>query len=440
MQNFEENMLSWKQEHSLSLFEKAQRIIPGGVNSPVRAFQSVKMPPLFIKKGEGPYVFDEDNNRYLDYVLSWGPLIHGHAHPYIIEAITKAAHDGTSFGAPTKRELLLVEMIQKFLPSLEMIRLVNSGTEATMSAIRLARGYTKKNKIIKFNGCYHGHADTLLVSAGSGVATLGIPSSSGVTVGTVQDTLSLPYNDTDTFLATIEKNKDDLAAVIVEPVAGNMGCILPKPEFLTALREGTRKYRALLIFDEVMTGFRVAKGGAQEYFHIEPDLTCLGKVIGGGLPLAAYGGKQEIMKNMAPSGNIYQAGTLSGNPLAVSAGIASLELLDSDGFYQSLSQKTERLSTGLKSVCDSLNIPASEQHIGTMFTLFFNKENVENFEMAKQSDISMFISFFQNMLKRGFYFAPSAFEASFLSSMHTDEHIEQTLQAANNVLTMLVSK
>ncbi len=424
---------------SLIEFEKANACIPGGVNSPVRAFSSVGGNPLFIEKGEGPYIYDIDGNRYLDYVGSWGPLILGHAHPMIVSAVQKACQKGLSFGAPTKTETLLAEKIRTMVPSMEKTRLVNSGTEATMSAIRLARGFTGRDKIIKFEGCYHGHADSFLIAAGSGAATLGIPNSPGVTKGTAADTLIARYNDMDSVNALFDANKGAIAAVIVEPVAGNMGVVPPAEGFLSQLRDITAREGTLLILDEVMTGFRVAKGGAQERYRITPDLSTFGKIIGGGMPLAAYGGRKEIMDTMAPSGPVYQAGTLSGNPLATTAGLATLETIDSTpDFYESLEKKGALLEEGLKSSCSKLGIPAVINRVGAMMTLFFtDQKEIRNFDDARSCDTGRYGDYFRASLEKGIYLAPSAFEAAFISCAHTEEMIRDTVNSAYEALKSL---
>lgn len=423
---------------SKTLFEAAKHLIPGGVNSPVRACGSVGGDPLFIDKGNRAYLFDADGNAYVDYVLSWGPLILGHRPPQVIEALQKVLETGTSFGAPTALETELAQLVVDFVPSVDMIRMVNSGTEATMSAIRLARGYTGRNLIVKFDGCYHGHADTLLVAAGSGIATLGIPGSPGVPEDVIRNTLSLTYNDVAGFEALMAEKGDEIACVILEPVAGNMGMVRPTDAFLNSLRTLTDKHGALLIFDEVMTGFRVGgRGCAQGYFNITPDLTCFGKVIGGGLPVGAYGGKREIMNQIAPVGSIYQAGTLSGNPLAMAAGIATLSVLKEDKVYTDLEDKTSRLMAGLKSAADAAGIPFQAGNIGSMAGFFFTDRPVLNFDDAKTSDLDRFARFWQGMLAKGVYLAPSQFEACFVSTAHTDEDIDKTIEAARSVMAEL---
>ena len=412
---------------SQDLFKEAQKYIPGGVNSPARALKSVGGSPIFIKKGEGSKLYDVDSNVYIDYVLSWGPLILGHQHPNVIKKLEETLRIGTSFGAPTELETKLASLVVKIVPSVEKIRMVNSGTEATMSAIRLARGYTNRDMIIKFDGCYHGHADTLLVEAGSGVATLNIPGSPGVPKEIVANTLSLKFNDIDGFKKVMEEKGNKIACVIVEPVAGNMGMVLPQEGFLQTLREYTSKFSCLLIFDEVMTGFRVAYNCAQSFFNIYPDITCFGKVIGGGLPVGAYGGKKEIMAHIAPEGGVYQAGTLSGNPLAMAAGIATLEELAKPGVYENLNAMTTKLLSGLKSSADNAGIDLTIAQAGTMAGIFFSKTQVNNFDDAKKCDLKMFSAYYHGMLKRGVYLPPSQFEAIFMSTAHTDQDIEKTI-------------
>ncbi|RIK50814.1 MAG: glutamate-1-semialdehyde-2,1-aminomutase [Chloroflexi bacterium] len=414
---------------SISLFQEAQTLFPGGVNSPVRAFRAVGGQPLFIERGEGPYLFDVDGNRYIDYVLSWGPLITGHAHPDVVKAIQEAALMGTSYGAPSPLEIELAKSIMEFMPNIEMIRFVNSGTEATMSALRLARAYTKREKIIKFDGCYHGHADMLLVQAGSGVATLGLPDSPGVPSAVASDTLVANFNDLESVEALFKKCPDQIAAVIVEPVAGNMGVVPPLPGFLEGLRSLTTQHATLLIFDEVMTGFRVHKGGAQTLYNIKPDLTTLGKVIGGGLPVGAYGGKKEIMQMVAPLGPMYQAGTLSGNPLTMSAGIAALSLIRGEETWERLEQVACRLEAGIGEAAKRAGVPIQQARVGTMFTTFFSETKPVGWNTVKAADKVRFGKFFQKMLGSGVYLAPSQFEAGFISIMHTDKIIDKTIEA-----------
>ncbi len=422
-----------KTTKSEALFAEAMKLIPGGVDSPVRAFKSVGGGPRFIEKGSGPYVWDADGNKYLDYVLSWGPLILGHAHPAVVDALIAAVKNGTSFGAPTHLESELAELVVDLVPSVEMIRFVNSGTEATMSALRLARAHTGRDKILKFAGCYHGHADMLLVQAGSGVATLGLPDSPGVPAGTTGDTLVAPYNDLDAVRGAFDSYPDQIAAVIVEPIAGNMGFVKGTKEFLEGIQSLCRENGAVSIFDEVMTGFRVALGGAQELFGLDPDLTCLGKVIGGGLPVGAYAGKREIMDSVAPKGPMYQAGTLSGNPLAMSAGLATLKTLSGTDAFSTASDRAAKLIDGMKKIGESNKIPLQAGCAGTMFGVYFLKEpgvEISCFDSAKaHADTDRFTRYFNEMINNGFYFAPSQFEAGFASSEHTNDDIDATLKA-----------
>jgi glutamate-1-semialdehyde 2,1-aminomutase len=424
-------------EKSKTLFDLAQDVIPGGVNSPARACKAVGTQPIFINHADGCMIYDEDGNGFIDYIGSWGPMILGHRHPKVIEAVSAVLKRGTSFGAPTDLEIRLADMVIDTVPSIEMVRMVNSGTEATMSAIRLARGFTGRDTIIKFDGCYHGHADTLLVEAGSGVATLSIPGSPGVPASFVAHTLSLPYNDIDRISQVMEAQGLKIAAIIVEPVAGNMGLVLPKDGFLQALRKLTEENGSLLIFDEVMTGFRVARGGAQSVYGILPDLTCLGKIIGGGLPVGAYGGKREIMEHVAPQGPVYQAGTLSGNPLAMAAGIATLRLLNEPGFYETLDNKADRLATGLEMAAENAGIDVRVDRAGSMLGFFFTDRAVMNFDDAKTCNLKMFSDYYKGMLEEGIYLAPSQFEALFVSAAHDLEHIDITIRAAESVLDRL---
>jgi len=421
--------------HSHTLYQEAQQLLPGGVNSPVRAFRGVGGEPIFIDSARGPYLFDVDGNRYLDYVQSWGPMILGHAHPSVVEAVIQASKRGFSFGAPTEAESELAKMVIESVPSIEMVRFVNSGTEATMSALRLARAYTGRHKIIKFSGCYHGHADMLLVQAGSGVATMGLPDSPGVPPEATGNTLIAPYNDIEAVETLFHTYPTEIAAVIVEPVAANMGLVLPQPGFLEQLRSLTKAYGALLIFDEVMTGFRVALGGMQERVSIIPDLTCLGKIIGGGLPVGAYGGRREIMEQVAPLGAMYQAGTLSGNPLAMAAGIATLTEMRKPGQYEELERKSQRLGDGLERVINETGVELQFARIGAMFCLYFTGQPVTDYASAKSSDTASYAQYFWNMLARGIYLPPSQFEACFISLALDDEMIEETIESARLALS-----
>lgn len=422
---------------SRKLFEEAKKHIPGGVNSPVRAFRSVGGEPLFIKKAKGSKIFDVDGRAYIDYVLSWGPMIVGHAHPVVTAALKKTIASGTSFGAPTELEITLAKMVKKAFPSIEMVRMVSSGTEATMSAIRAARGFTGRDKILKFDGCYHGHGDSLLVKAGSGVATFGLPDSPGVPADLAKHTLTVAYNDLDAVKEVASREGELIACIIVEPVAGNMGCVPPEPGFLEGLRAVCNQYGIVLILDEVMTGFRVDFGGAQQRYKIKPDLTCLGKVIGGGLPVGAYGGKRDIMEKIAPIGPIYQAGTLSGNPLAMVAGIETLKLLAKPGVYKKLEKSSLALENGLRTAAQEAGIPSTINRVGSMFTAFFTDEKVKDFASAKTSDTARFGKFFLSMLKNGVNLAPSQFEAAFMSLAHSSSDINKTIEAARKSFKML---
>lgn len=426
-----------KKAVSEAAFAAAKRVIPGGVNSPVRACRSVGMDPLFIDRAQGSRIFDADGNEYIDYIGSWGPMILGHRHPAVMAAVEAVLSRGTSFGAPTDLEVELADLVIRAVPSVEMVRLVNSGTEATMSAARLARGVTGRDLIVKFDGCYHGHGDTFLVAAGSGVATLGIPGSPGVPEACVRNTLSLPYNDVGRLEATFSEKGETIAAVFVEPVAGNMGLVPPAPEFLTELRRLTEAHGAILIFDEVMTGFRVAHGGAQALYGVVPDLTCMGKVIGGGLPVGAYGGKTEIMTQIAPEGPVYQAGTLSGNPLAMAAGVATLKLLETPGFYEALEAVSARLEEGLRAAAQDTGLSVTLNRVGSMLGLFFTDGPVSNFAEAQKSDVDRFAAYYRGMLEQGVYLAPSQYEAVFVSAAHSEEDIDNTVTAAKQVLAGL---
>lgn len=425
---------------SREAFQKAQQFIPGGVNSPARAFGAVGGHPVFIASGEGCYIFDIDGNKYIDYVLSWGPMILGHRHPAVVSAVEEALRRGTSFGAPTERETRLAELVCKLVPSVEKVRFVNSGTEATMSAIRLARGYTGRDKIVKFAGNYHGHVDSLLVAAGSSAATLGVPNSPGVTSGTAKDTLVLRYNDIDQLEETFAAFGPEIAAVIVEPIAGNMGCVPGELPFLRKLRELTAASGALLIFDEVITGFRVALGGAQALLGIEPDITTLGKILGGGLPVGAYGGRREIMDHVLPAGKVFQAGTLSGNPLAMAAGLATLEYLEHENPYPQLEDRSRTLADGLVQIANDLGVPVQVQRCASMFTLFFTDQPVRDWDTAARCDTRRFAQFFWAMLKRGVYLPCSQYEAWFLSLVHGEKEIEQTLSAAKEAFQELADR
>jgi glutamate-1-semialdehyde 2,1-aminomutase len=422
---------------STAIFERAQQILPGGVNSPVRAFRSVGGTPLVVERGSGAHIFDADGNEYIDYIGSWGPLILGHAHPAVVKAIADQAARGTSFGMTTELEIELAQMIQRAMPALEMLRFVSSGTEAAMSAVRVARAATNRNYIVKFNGCYHGHADSFLSEAGSGLATLGIPASPGVPAAIAGLTLNIPYNSTAAVEKVFASHRGEIAAVIVEPVAANMGVVPPEGKFLEDLREVTKRESALLIIDEVITGFRVARGGAQSLFGIAPDLTLLGKIIGGGLPVAAYGGRRDLMKLVAPSGSVYQAGTLSGNPLAMRAGIETLRQLEAPGFYEELGRKSAKLVEGLESVLRAGKFPVQLSAFGSLLTLFFTAQPVRNFESAKTSDTAKFSAYFWEMLNRGILLAPSQFEAAFVSAAHSPEDLERTVAACGDSLKVV---
>jgi len=417
---------------SSTLFNEAKNYIPGGVNSPVRAFKGVGGDPIYFERGEGAYLYDVDGNAYIDYVGSWGPMILGHSNPFIVDAVRAELDKGLGFGAPTEIETSLAKKICQLMPSIELVRMVSSGTEATMSAIRLARGYTKRDKIVKFEGCYHGHSDSLLVKAGSGALTLGVPTSPGVPSDLAKHTLTLEYNNLDSVKALFSKMGEEVGCIIVEPVAGNMNCIPPKEGFLQGLRKLCDDYGSVLIFDEVMTGFRVALGGAQAYYRVKPDLTTLGKVIGGGLPVAAFGGRNEIMSQIAPLGPIYQAGTLSGNPLSMASGLAMLSILEADdSFYQNLSDSTEYLVNGIVAAASTSNISMTSNNVGGMFGLFFSsEEKVTNFSQASNCDIELFKKFYKSMIKQGVYFAPSAYECGFLSAAHGKNELDQTINAA----------
>ena len=423
---------------SAQLFEKAQKVIPGGVNSPVRAFKGVGGTPVFIEKAEGAYITDSDGKKYIDYVGSWGPMVLGHNHPAIIDAVLKAVPNGLSFGAPTESEITLAELVCKLVPSIELVRMVSSGTEATMSAIRLARGYTGRDKIIKFEGCYHGHSDSLLVKAGSGALTLGQPSGPGVPADFAKHTLTCTYNDLDSVKQAFEQYPNDIACLIIEPVAGNMNCIPPKAGFLQGVRELCDQYGAVFIIDEVMTGFRVALGGAQSYYGVKPDLTTLGKIIGGGMPVGAFGGKKEIMEFIAPTGPVYQAGTLSGNPIAMAAGLACLTELSKAGNEEKLAAQTKTLAEGLKALADKHGVPFTVQYVGGLFGLFFTEQQeITDFQSVMKCDAAKFNRFFHLMLEQGVYLAPSAFEAGFMSLAHTDADIQATLEAADRAFAQL---
>ncbi|MHA6206017.1 glutamate-1-semialdehyde 2,1-aminomutase [Dyella soli] len=416
------------------LFQRAQQLMPGGVNSPVRAFKSVGGEPFFTARADGACLWDVEGKRYIDYVGSWGPMIVGHNHPHVREAVERAVRNGLSYGTPCPAEVTMAEAITSLIPSMDMVRMVNSGTEATMSAIRLARGATGRNYIVKFEGCYHGHGDSFLVKAGSGALTFGVPTSPGVPKANADLTLTLPYNDLAAATRLFDEHGSDIAGLIIEPVAGNMNCIPPKQGYLQGLRELCTMHGALLIFDEVMTGFRVALGGAQAYYGVTPDLTTFGKIIGGGMPVGAYGGRRDLMQQIAPSGPIYQAGTLSGNPVAMAAGLAMLELIQAPGFYEQLSARTRLLTDGLQAIADGEGLPFSTNRVGGMFGLFFTSEKVESFAQATAADTAMFNRFFHGMLERGVYLAPSAFEAGFVSSAHGEQDLADTLDAARGAM------
>lgn len=420
-------------DKSIELFNKAKLLMPGGVNSPVRAFKNINGNPIFFERAEGAYLFDADGNKYIDYIGSWGPMIMGHSHPAIVNAIKEQAERGTSYGAPTSLESDVASLIIQCIPSIEKIRMVNSGTEATMSAIRLARGFTNKDKIIKFEGCYHGHVDSLLIKAGSGVSTFGLPDSPGIPKDLAKHTVTCKYNDVEGFLSIFNSIKDDLAAVIVEPIAGNMGFVPGNHEFLETLRECTQSNGSLLIFDEVMSGFRVSLGGAQEVFNIEPDLTALGKVIGGGLPVGAFGGKAKIMNYLAPEGPVYQAGTLSGNPLAMAAGSTLLKLLIKDNPYQMLEMQAKKLLSGIKKVMDDNQVPFSTNQIGGMFGFFFSTNLPQNINDVSETCDKTFSTFLNACIKNGIYFAPSKYEAGFISTQHAEDEIDKTIKIVANI-------
>ncbi len=425
-------------KHSEALFQAAQQHIPGGVNSPVRAFRGVGGTPVFIRRAQGPYLYDEDFTRYIDYVCSWGPAVLGHAHPEVVEAVQQAAAGGLSFGAPTEAETRMAQQVKKLVPSMELLRMVSSGTEATMSALRLARGYTGRDVIVKFEGNYHGHVDALLVKAGSGALTLGTPTSPGVPESVVKDTLTLSYNDPEQVRQVFAEKGDRIAAVIVEPVAGNMNCVPGTPEFIQTLRDQCTAHGSVLIFDEVMCGFRVNLGGAQAHYGVQPDLTCLGKVIGGGMPVGAFGGRRDIMEHLAPLGPVYQAGTLSGNPVAMAAGLKTLEVLSRPGTFEFIAGQTEKLADGLRERAQRAGVPLRVNQLGSMFGLFFTEqEQVGSYADVMASDVERFKRFFHGMLEQGVYMAPSAFEAGFVSSAHDDTVVETTLDIASRVLAKL---
>lgn len=419
------------------LFKVAQQVIPGGVNSPVRAFRSVGADPLFIERASGSTIYDEDGNRFIDYVGSWGPMILGHCHPEVVTAVKQCMESGSSFGAPTEREIILAQMVIEAVPSIEMVRMVSSGTEATMSAIRLARGYTGRDKILKFSGCYHGHADALLVKAGSGAATFGVPDSPGVPDDFAKHTLTAAYNSLDSVKELIADHNGQIACIIIEPVAGNMGTVPPQPGFLEGLRQLCTNEGIILIFDEVMSGFRVAYGGAQTLYGVTPDMTTLGKIIGGGLPVGAFGGKREIMEKLSPSGGVYQAGTLSGNPLAMTAGIETLRLLQQPGFYQQLEEKSRALADGIVQAASDADYPIYSTRVGSMFCAFFSRSAVTDWTSASTCDTKAFAAYFRAMLEEGIYLAPSQFETAFVSAAHTEQDIEDTIIAARKCFKLL---
>ncbi len=420
------------------LFSNAQKHIPGGVNSPVRAFKSVGGTPLFVHRAEGAYLYDTDNRRYIDYIGSWGPMVAGHSHPDVIDAVINAARSGLSYGAPTEIETRMAERVCELVPSMDMVRMVSSGTEATMSAIRLARGFTGRDKIVKFEGCYHGHSDCLLVNAGSGALTLGVPSSPGVPASVVEHTLTLSFNDADGVRELFKSMGEQIACIIVEPIAGNMNCVLPEAGFLETLRECCDQHGSVLIFDEVMTGFRVARGGAQEVYGVKPDMTALGKVIGGGMPVGAFGGRQDIMEHLAPLGPVYQAGTLSGNPVAMAAGLATLEIIGVSGFHEHLDASAKKLVTGIADAAKKAGVPLATNQTGGMFGLFFTDQaTVSRFDQVMACDAELFKRFFHQMLASGIYLAPSAFEAGFISSAHSDSDIDETIAAAASAFATL---
>lgn len=425
-------------QNSSKLFAQAKEIIPGGVNSPARAFKSVGCDPIFISKAAGSHIYDADGNAYIDYVGSWGPMILGHCHPKVVEAIQQTAANGTSFGAPTEQEIVLAEMVREAYPNIEMVRMVSSGTEATMSAIRLARGYTGRDKILKFDGCYHGHADSLLVKAGSGAATFGVPTSPGVPADFAKYTLNATYNNLDEAKAMVAANKDEIACIILEPVSGNMGCVAPQPGFLEGLRSLCDAEGIVLIIDEVMTGFRLAYGGAQERFNVRGDLVCLGKIIGGGLPVGAFGGKREIMEQLSPVGGVYQAGTLSGNPLAMAAGIATLTLLQEEGFYDRIEEKSAYLCKGVAEAAAAAGVPTSLQRVGGMFCTYFQAEEVINFADVQPQAPEIFARFFRSMLDEGINLAPSQYESGFMSVAHSTEDLDKTIEAASKSFKALL--